>query len=94
MKVRYCLSVMTEESSVYFESFDEHFPVPRPGEEIFVGGEAIGWWTVERVDYSLPSKGALSPGFWIAVYVKWSTTNNRPAPVYDEDMGWVQSKSD
>lgn len=89
--MKYCLSLTTEEGLVYYNSFTKIFPVPRVGEKIFVGGEAMGFWTVESIYTSLPSAGALVPAFGITILVKWSESNEDSAPVYDEDRGWVRA---
>lgn len=88
--MKYSLSIQTEEAGIYYEQFNEPFPVPLIGNDVFVGSDAVGYWTVVGVDYSPPQKGAHTPAFWITVTVKWSKKNNRPAPVYDEDQGWVK----
>ena len=83
------ISVETEEASLYFETMPP-MPVPRVGEDVFVPGDGLGWWRVTQVTWSLPAEGAKEPTMMASLWVEWSSANNRPAPVYDGDRGWVR----
>ncbi len=85
------LSAETAEATVYFETMPP-MPVPRVGEELFVGGDALGWWRVTEVFWHLPSPGAMEPTMEVRLRVEWSDSNERPAPTYDEDRGWVREE--
>jgi hypothetical protein len=85
------LSAETEEATVYFETLPP-MPAPRPGEDVFIPGDAYGWWRVVEVFWHLPAPRAMTPTMEVRLRVEWSPINNRPAPVYDDDQGWTQVK--
>lgn len=83
------ISIGTEEAGLYFDDLPNLF-VPNVGEDIFVPGPGLGWWTVKERSFQVPNKQALTPSWIVNLLVEWSDQNNRPAPIYDEDWGWVQ----
>ncbi len=85
------LAVQTPEAGLYFETMPP-MPVPRVGEDVFIPGDAFGYWTVTEVSWALPAKGAMEPTMEARLTVEWSSFNARPAPVYDEDRGWLQDQ--
>lgn len=88
------LTIQTEQASLYFQAMPP-MPAPRTGEDVFVPGEGgMGWWRVKRVDWRLPSMQAMTPTMEVCCTVEWSPLNREPAPIYDEDRGWVQAASD
>jgi len=89
MNANFRISVETEDGGLYFESMPP-MPVPRVGEEVFVGGDGMGWWRVTEVFWHLPSPGAMEPTMEARLRVEWSASNGKPAPTYDDDRGWVK----
>lgn len=86
--VQFRITIQTEEASLYFENMAP-MPVPRPGEDICVPNDVSGWWRVEKVAWMLPWMRAMTPTMEALVTVSWSPMNDKPAPVYDDELGWT-----
>lgn len=92
--IEFALSVHTtneNEGLLYYHQMPP-MPVPRVGDDVFIPGPAMGYWTVVSVWWSLPSMGAQQPTMWATLVVKWAETNTKPRPVYTEDDGWKQAE--
>lgn len=89
MTTNFRISVETEDASLYFESMPP-MPIPRVGEDVYVPGDGHGWWRVTDVFWHLPALGAKEPTMEARLRVEWSPTNEKPAPTYDEDRGWIR----
>jgi hypothetical protein len=90
MTTTFRITVETEQATLYFEAMPP-MPVPRVGDDVFVPGDGYGWWRVTKVFWHLPAPGAMTPTMEARLRVEWSPTNDRPAPSYDEERGWVTS---
>lgn len=92
--VLFSITVETEEGLVYYQQMPP-MPMPHVGDDLFASGSngdgAMGWWTVEKVRWGFPQMDAHTPTMAVNIRVRWSEANNRPAPVYDELLGFVDN---
>lgn len=88
-KIEFRLTLETVEALVYSETMPP-MPIPGIGEDIFVGGNALGWWRAKSISWMVPQIDAQTPSMWVTIYVDWSPINPRPAPIYDPELGWVK----